>query len=201
MTDSLIGLPAAVHVVLADANVLYSRVLRDYLLSAAEQEIVNVFWSRAILGDVTRHLMADRPGFDEAAAKRLVDAVTDTFPRALVEPDAAAFAQLEGIALPHENDRSVIAAAITAEAGVICTNNLKHFPATVLERFGMAAMAPDDLFAQLIVSHGDQMRAAHELTVASLAHATDASTIAALRKAGAAKTADLMAGRLGLSII
>ena len=29
-----------VRVVLADANVLYSRVLRDYLLYAADQEII-----------------------------------------------------------------------------------------------------------------------------------------------------------------
>jgi len=189
--------PATVQIVLADANVLYSRVLRDYLLSAAEREIINVHWSQAILADVTRHLMADRPGFDEASAGRLVDAMAATFPLALVEPEPPDYARLEGLVLPHENDRSVIAAAIAAEADIICTNNLKHFPATVLGRFGMVAMTPDDLFVRLIGSHLAEMRAAHELTVASLAHATDASTITALRKAGAAKTADLMAGHLG----
>lgn len=38
-----------IRVVLADANVLYSRVLRDYLLYAADQEIVAIAWSPQIL--------------------------------------------------------------------------------------------------------------------------------------------------------
>jgi hypothetical protein len=40
-----------VRVVLADANVLYSRVLRDYLLYAADQEIIAVTWSSLILAE------------------------------------------------------------------------------------------------------------------------------------------------------
>ncbi|WP_239346993.1 MULTISPECIES: hypothetical protein [unclassified Frankia] len=38
-----------IRIVLADANVLYSRVLRDYLLYAADQEIIAITWSAAIL--------------------------------------------------------------------------------------------------------------------------------------------------------
>jgi len=38
-----------IRVVLADANVLYSRVLRDFLLYAADQEIVAIAWSSQIL--------------------------------------------------------------------------------------------------------------------------------------------------------
>ena len=34
-----------IRVVLADANVLYSRVLRDYLLYAADREVLAVTWS------------------------------------------------------------------------------------------------------------------------------------------------------------
>lgn len=44
-----VDLPAASRVVLADANVLYSRVLRDYLLYAADEEIIAIAWSRGIL--------------------------------------------------------------------------------------------------------------------------------------------------------
>lgn len=40
-----------IRVVLADANVLYSRVLRDYLLYAADQEIIAITWSPAILAE------------------------------------------------------------------------------------------------------------------------------------------------------
>lgn len=44
-----------IRVILADANVLYSRVLRDYLLYAADQEIIAVAWSAEILREVTGH--------------------------------------------------------------------------------------------------------------------------------------------------
>jgi len=199
VTDLLVGLPATIHIVLADSNVLYSRSLRDYLLTAAEQEIINMHWSQTILDDVTRHLIADRPGFDEAAAQRLVRAMEGTFPNALVEPSEHDFSHLAGIALPHEADRSVIPAGIGVKATIICTNNLKHFPAAVLGRFGMVAMPPDELFSQLIYAHMTEMVAAHRTVVSAFPNATDESTLNALRRAGARKTAELLAGCLGLA--
>lgn len=45
-----------IRVVLADANVLYSRVLRDYLLYAATAELIEIRWSPAILAEVIEHL-------------------------------------------------------------------------------------------------------------------------------------------------
>jgi hypothetical protein len=41
MSD-ILGETDLIRVVLADANVLYSRVLRDYLLYAADQEIIAI---------------------------------------------------------------------------------------------------------------------------------------------------------------
>src|SRR5215813_3368706 len=76
-----------IRVVLADANVLYSRVLRDYLLYAADQEIVAIAWSSHILDEVTEHLMENVQDFDHAAAQRLVSAMNRAFPYAEVEPD------------------------------------------------------------------------------------------------------------------
>jgi len=75
-----------IRVVLADANVLYSRVLRDYLLYAADQEIVAIAWSSEILAEVTEHLIENVEGFDQAAAQRLVGAMNRAFPYAEVEP-------------------------------------------------------------------------------------------------------------------
>ena len=42
------------------------------------------------------------------------------------------------------NDRHVLAAAIVARAGAIVTFNVKHFPQTILEEFGLEAQHPDD---------------------------------------------------------
>jgi hypothetical protein len=60
---------ALVRVVLADANVLYSRVLRDYLLYAADQETIAIAWSSQILAEVTEHLERNVAGFDRAAGE------------------------------------------------------------------------------------------------------------------------------------
>jgi hypothetical protein len=100
-----------IRVVLADANVLYSRVLRDYLLYAADQEIIAITWSSQILAEATEHLMKNVPGFDHAAATRLVSAMNRAFPLAAVEPSDEDLGRLAGIPLPDENDRHVLAAA------------------------------------------------------------------------------------------
>lgn len=72
-----------IRVVLADANVLYSRILRDYLLYAADQEIIAITWSPEILAEVTEHLRRNVTGFDDAAAERLVRAMNRAFPLAV----------------------------------------------------------------------------------------------------------------------
>ena len=63
MTDP-VGEVDLIRVVLADANVLYSRVLRDYLLYAADQEIIAITWSEQILAEVIEHLEQNVAGFD-----------------------------------------------------------------------------------------------------------------------------------------
>jgi len=69
------------QIVLADANVLYSRVFRDYLRYAADAEIISIRWSEQILHEVIEHLIANRVDFDAAAGQRLVTAMTTAFPR------------------------------------------------------------------------------------------------------------------------
>ncbi len=84
--SAAVGETDLIRIVLADANVLYSRVLRDYLLYAADQEIIAITWSAAILDETTEHLMLNVNGFDRAAARRLVTAMNRAFPLAEVEP-------------------------------------------------------------------------------------------------------------------
>jgi hypothetical protein len=40
-----------ISVVLADANILFSRTLRDYVLYAADEGAIEVHWSREILAE------------------------------------------------------------------------------------------------------------------------------------------------------
>lgn len=74
------ALPAGIRVVLVDANVLYSRVLRDYLLYAADEEIIVIAWSRRILEEVTEHLAAKVPDFTDESGARLTVAMNRAFP-------------------------------------------------------------------------------------------------------------------------
>jgi predicted nucleic acid-binding protein len=187
-----------IRVVLADANVLYSRVLRDYLLYAADQEIVAIAWSSYILDEVTEHLMENVEGFDHAAAQRLVSAMNRAFPYAEVEPDEEHWRMLDEVSLPDEDDRHVLAASLAAEAAVLCTANTKDFPTDLVEALGVEVLTPDQLLSQLAVEYEPQMLAVHRTAVASLKGATDGSTVAALRRAGASTTAGLIAGLLGV---
>ncbi|RSM47199.1 hypothetical protein DMB66_48495 [Actinoplanes sp. ATCC 53533] len=188
-----------VRVVLADANVLYSRVLRDYLLYAADQEIVAVAWSSQILAEVTEHLMENVEGFDQAAAQRLVGAMNRAFPYAEVEPDEEHWRRLHEVSLPDEDDRHVLAASLAAEATVLCTSNIKDFPAHIVEALGFEVLTPDQLLSRLVVEYGPQMLAVHRTAVSSLKGATDESTVTALRRSGAPTTASLIARLLGAS--
>lgn len=99
---------------------------------------------------------------------------------------------LEDVALPDEDDRHVLAAAVAAEATVLCTSNAKDFPAEAVELIGVEVLTPDQLLSRLVTEHQSQMLAAHRTAVTSLKGATDQSTVAALRRAGAAITAGLM---------
>ena len=52
------------RIVLGDANVLYSRVLRDYLVYAADEGAISIRWSRAILIEVVKHLQVNNSTFE-----------------------------------------------------------------------------------------------------------------------------------------
>ena len=66
-------------------------------------------------------------GFDQAAGERLVIAMNRAFPFAEVEPGAEHWHVVDDLALPDEDDRHILAAAVAAEATVLCTSNIKDF--------------------------------------------------------------------------
>ena len=66
-TDAL----ESITIVLGDANVLYPRVLRDYLVYASDQGAMALRWSREILDEVVEHLAATRRPAHPAPQQRL----------------------------------------------------------------------------------------------------------------------------------
>jgi predicted nucleic acid-binding protein len=194
--SELLIAPAPIRVVLADANVLYPRVLRDYLLYAAEQGVISVVWSLRILDEMTRHLIANIPGFTEESAQRLIAAMTETFPDSTIDLSPSDFTPLASFRLRDEDDRHVMVAALKAEADIICTDNTADFPAKMLASLGVTVLSADELLSHLIREAETQMVRAHRDAVALFSQATNESTIAALTKAGAPTAASLMAKAL-----
>lgn len=186
-----------IRVVVADANVLYSRVLRDYLLYAATRGALEIRWSALILSEVIEHLSQNVAGFDGSAGARLITAMNAAFPVAEVEPDTSAIHAVDELRLPDEDDRHVLATAVTVQADVLCTDNLKDFPIDVMNEAGVQLVSADVLLSLLVIEFPEEMLAAHQLTVARLPGATDDTTLNALRRAGAITTADAVARLLG----
>ena len=137
-------------VVLTDANVLFSRVLRDYLLYAAEYRLIAVAWSHEILSETVNNLMENRRNFTRESADRLITAMTKTFPFAEINPEPDHFSRIAHLTLPDEGDRHVIAAALAAEADIICTNNTRDFPSDTVGELGLTVATPDELICRLI---------------------------------------------------
>lgn len=56
---------------------------------------------------------------------------------------------IPSLTLPDPEDRHVLAAAIRCDADVIVTSNLKDFPKSELEKWGIEAQSPDEFIVHL----------------------------------------------------
>jgi predicted nucleic acid-binding protein len=121
-----------VFAAILDTNVLLPSLQRDFLLSMAVEGLYRPLWSEAILEELRRHderLKIKRGAAQADAAARadfLIEQMRENFDDALVH----GWEGLEGTyGLPDPNDEHVVAAAVVGGAGVIVTENLKHFRA------------------------------------------------------------------------
>lgn len=64
-------------------------------------------------------------------------------------------ALIDDLELPDADDRYVLAAAIHTEAQLIITLNLRDFPPSILEPFGVRAIHPDDFALMLAQSDAE----------------------------------------------
>lgn len=120
---------------LLDTNVLWPSLQRDVLLSMAAEGLYRPLWSDAILEELHEHeaLKLIKRGASHADAltrtRHLIDRMGSAFDDALV----TGWEALDGsFGLPDRDDEHVVAAALVGGAGVIVTDNPKHFPADQL---------------------------------------------------------------------
>ncbi|HEV2346742.1 MAG TPA: PIN domain-containing protein [Actinocrinis sp.] len=126
---------------LYDANVLYPNTLRDLLIRIGQSGLVEAKWTDMILDEMLRSLAKNRPDIDEAK----LDVLRARVNEAVLDASVTGFEELiPGLDLPDPDDRHVLAAAIKCGAQVIVTNNVRHFPQSVLSRWGIEAKRPDE---------------------------------------------------------
>ncbi|MCL2826895.1 MAG: PIN domain-containing protein [Eggerthellaceae bacterium] len=185
MTDPLSLTTSSPRVVFADANVLYARVLRDYLLYSAAEGIIDIVWSRKVLDEMAEHLVMNIPSLTRGKAELLVARMTNFYPDAEINPEESDYRLLAEYRLPDENDRHIFVAALVAEANIICTSNKKDFPEEVASRFGITVLSPDELLCRMVELEPAKMHIVHSNVVKFYPGGTNEGTLAALNKAGA----------------
>jgi predicted nucleic acid-binding protein len=131
----------APFIVVVDANVLYPLTLRDTVLRAAAADFYQLRWSKDILDEMERNLVAKGKIQPEKAA-RLRATMEKYFP----EADVRGYRPLVDAMPNHPKDRHVAAVAVKAGAQVIVTANIKDFSALP---DGVEAQLPDEFLCNL----------------------------------------------------
>ena len=140
-----------------DSCVLYPLPLRDTLLRVAEIGLLEPRWSDRILEEVERNLVSDDRATPEQFA-RLRDAMNDAFDGALVA--AEAIVDIEPSMKNEAHDRHVLAAAVVADAEMVVTTNIRHFPSSACDPHAIDVVHPDELLTDFAELHPGLIRAA-----------------------------------------
>lgn len=130
-----------------DASVLYSATSRDLLMELATTGLFRARWSEDIHEEWIRAVLRNRQDLTRDRLERVRQLMDSHVPDCLVRGYRTL---IPGLNLPDANDRHVLAVAIRAGAGVIVTNDLRHFPRELLAPFGIEAQTPDEFVLYLL---------------------------------------------------
>ena len=135
--------------VVYDATVLYPSLLRDVLIRVAGSGVFRARWTERILDEVFFNLPRNRPDLDPKKLSRtrrlMCLAVEDCLVTGYEE-------LIDDLWLPDPNDRHVLAAAISCGAQSIITENVKDFPCSIRDGFGIRRQSADEFLCELIAS-------------------------------------------------
>jgi hypothetical protein len=123
-----------------DACILYPFHLRNIVVQAAVDRLVEARWTEAIHDEWIRNLAANTPAIPIERLQVTRRLMNDALPTAMVGRYED---HIPKVMLPDPNDRHVVAAGIAAKASIILTWNLRHFPEDELRKFGLQGMNPD----------------------------------------------------------
>ncbi|MDX1326315.1 MAG: PIN domain-containing protein [Arenibacter sp.] len=138
-----------------DTNVIYPIDIRDLLFWFAVDGLFTPKWSKHIFEEWES--VMQRKGVSEEQINKRIAMANAAFPDAFVKNYEGL---INGLELPDQKDRHVLAAAIKTNANVIVTNNLKDFPEEYLAAFGLSAKGVDDFLTDIIDLNPDKAIAA-----------------------------------------
>jgi predicted nucleic acid-binding protein len=150
-----------------DANVLHPAELRSLLMYLAVSELFRARWSNDVHEEWISSVLKRRPDINREKLERTRNLMDMKAPDALVSGYERLIPDLD---LPDPNDRHVLAAAILGRADVIVTNNIKDFPAEVLDGYNIEAQTPDEFVYHLINLYPNQVLGAVEDHRSSMLH-------------------------------
>lgn len=134
-----------------DACVLAGVLRRNLILTLAEWEFFRVRWSDRLLGETEHAIekMFARKGdpLSSPKAARARAAMERAFEDAMVVDYDVYLPICQGV---DPGDAHVIAAALKTQAHVIVTDNMRHFPSTLLVPLGLEARTADTFIADTI---------------------------------------------------
>jgi hypothetical protein len=148
-------------VAIFDACILYPFHLRNVVVQAAMDRLVEARWTEEIHDEWIRNLAAGASAVPIERLQNTRRLMDNVLPTAMVSGYEN---HIPKVNLPDPNDRHVVAAGIAADASIILTWNLRHFPAKELKKFGLRRETPDAFLSGLYDKVPD-------LTVGSLANA------------------------------
>ena len=122
-----------------DACILYPFHLRNIVVQAAVDRLVEARWTDEIHDEWIRNLVANAPAIPMARLENARRLMNEAVPTAMVRGHEDHIATVN---LPDPNDRHVVAAGIVGGASTIVTWNLRHFPVKELKKFGLRRESP-----------------------------------------------------------
>ena len=171
--------------VFADANILFSRILRDYVLYADTAGAIRVRWTEEVLEEMARNLVRLKKlgvGDQRKNAAFLVKVMREHYPLATVKIDPE-FAAVVNTVEMDAKDRHVLAGALSASADILLTENDEHFPHEWMSANGIQLLTAGRFLTLLVGENIAELTEAHRLTVINLGGADDRTVLQRLDRA------------------
>jgi hypothetical protein len=133
-------------VAVVDACILYPFHLRNIVVQAAVDGLVEARWTDEIHDEWMRSVASRTPAVSMARLQNTRRLIDDALPAAMVTGYKH---HVAAVHLPDPDDRHVVAAGIAAGATLILTWNLRDFPVKELQKFGLLRETPDTFLSDL----------------------------------------------------